>query len=108
MATHRSRRSKSQDFHAADLIEHLCTERAWSSYDLAEATERVAGERGKPALAVSRRTISRILTEGSIPHARVKAGIALALDVSPWQIWGAGAMPLPHQVEYREFRRVAA
>lgn len=101
MATHRSRRSGRRDDHAADLIEHLCVERAWSAYDLARETERIARERERPELCVSRRTIDGIVNEGRVPTARVKAGVALALGVAPWQLWGAGAMPLPHQVQYR-------
>lgn len=96
----RSRRSMNRDDHAAALLEHLCTARAWSAYDLSEATRRIAMERNEPRLYVSRRTVDRILREGTIPYARCKAGIALALDVAPWQLWGAGAMPLPHQAQY--------
>lgn len=101
MPTQRSRRSTARDDHAAALIEHLCTARAWSAYDLSAATQLIAKERSEPRLAVSRRTIDRILADGTIPYARCKAGIALALDVAPWQLWGAGAMPLPHQSQYR-------
>lgn len=81
--------------HAAELIRQLCTARAWSSYDLAEATSVVAKRRRDPRLHVSRRTICRVLAQAVIPSARVKCGIALALELAPWQIWGAGALPLP-------------
>lgn len=102
MATQRGRRRKqSRDDHAADLIEQLCEARAWSSYDLAAATERVAEARDDGRFAVSRRTIDRIYGEGAVPSARVKCGIALALDLAPWQIWGPGAIPLMHQQAHR-------
>jgi lambda repressor-like predicted transcriptional regulator len=83
--------------HAAKLINQLCVERAWSAYDLAAATATVAKRRRDARFEVSRRTINRVLSQDSIPSARVKCGIALALDVAPWQIWGAGAMPLLHE-----------
>jgi hypothetical protein len=34
--------------------------------------------------------------DGSVPTARVKCAIALVLGVAPWQLWGPGAMALPH------------
>lgn len=83
--------------HAAELIEQLCVARAWSAYDLAAATAAVAKRRRDSRYAVSRRTINRVLSQDAIPSARVKCGIALALDVAPWQIWGVGAMPLLHE-----------
>lgn len=83
--------------HAAELINQLCVARAWSAYDLSAATAAVAKRRRDPRYAVSRRTVNRVLSQHVVPSARVKCGIALALDVAPWQIWGVGAMPLLHE-----------
>lgn len=84
--------------HAAELIEQLCLARGWNAYDLAAATAVVGKRRRDPSrYEVSRRTISRVLSAQTIPSARVKCGIALALDVAPWQLWGKGAMPLLHE-----------
>jgi hypothetical protein len=81
--------------HAAELIRQLCVARAWSPYDLAVQTAIVAKRRKDPRLAVSRRTINRVLSQDVVPSARVKCGIALALDVAPWDVWGPGALPIP-------------
>jgi hypothetical protein len=97
MATHRSRRFTARDDHAGALIEEMCTERAWGPADLARATKLIAASRADARFEVSRRTIERIVNDGHIPGARLKCGIALALDVSPWQLWGPGALPLAHQ-----------
>lgn len=97
MAAHRSRRRNSRDDHAGELIEEMCVERAWSLEDLARETERIARLREQPRLAVSRRSIERVVFDGHVPGARVKCGIALALGLAPWQLWGAGALPLAHQ-----------
>lgn len=99
MPTHRSGRSRRRDDHAAALIEQLCVAKAWGAADLARETNRIARDRQDPRLCVSRKTIDRILLEGTIPQARVKCGIALALNVAPWQLWGPGAMPLAHQAQ---------
>jgi hypothetical protein len=96
MATHRSRRRCSRDDHAGELVEHLCLSRAWGPVDLAAATDQLAKARKDPRFAVSRRTIERVMFDGSVPTARVKCAIALVLDVAPWQLWGPGAMSLPH------------
>lgn len=96
MATHRSRRKRSRDDHAGELIEHLCLARAWGPMDLAIATGTLAKQREDPRFAVSRRTLERVMFDGAVPTARVKCAIAIALDVAPWQLWGPGAMALPH------------
>jgi uncharacterized protein GlcG (DUF336 family) len=93
---HGGRRRRSRDDHAGELVEHLALARAWGAIDLALATSKLAQERNDPRLAVSRRTIERVMFDGAVPSARVKCAIALALDVAPWQLWGPGAMALPH------------
>lgn len=100
MSAHRSGRGRPRDDHAAALIEQLCVSKAWSAADLSRETDRLAKERQDPRFCVSRKTIDRIRYEGTIPQARVKCAIALALDVAPWQIWGPGAMPLAHQMQH--------
>lgn len=97
MATHRSRRFIARDDHAGALIDELCTLKAWGPGDLARATKLIAQSRGDARFEVSRRTVERIVKDGHVPGARLKCGIALALEVAPWQLWGPGAMPLAHQ-----------
>jgi|SRR4051812_29200375 hypothetical protein len=96
MATHRTRRHRSRDDHAGELVEYLCIARAWGAGDLATATEELAHSRRDSRFAVSRRTVERVMFDGAVPTARVKCAIALVLGVAPWQLWGPGAMALPH------------
>lgn len=99
MPTQRARRKRqTRDYHAADVITYLCEQRAWGSYDLARATAELAKQREDGRFNVSRRTLDRILNEGTVPQVRVKCAVALVLDVEPWRIWGPGAMALPHQM----------
>jgi hypothetical protein len=94
--------------HAAELIHQLCVARAWSAQDLAAATAVVAKHRRDPRLHISRRTVNRVLSRDVAPSARVKCAIALALDMAPWQIWGAGAVPIPGTAGHGPALAVAA
>lgn len=97
MATQPKRRPRPLDRHAGALIQALCVGRGWNAADLAFACGDVAKERSDPRFAVSRRTIERVMYGGKVPNARVQCGIALALAVAPWDLWGEGALPLPGQ-----------
>lgn len=85
------RRRTSRDLHAGALIREFMAEAGMNAEDLADATQRIALERGKPRMGVSRRTIDRIVLDGHVPLEYRKAGIALVMGRPPWRIWGGGA-----------------
>lgn len=85
-------RKPNRDYAAGELIAAMREDRGMSRGDLVAAM-RLANPRD-PRMHVSERTLARIEDDGAIPTARVKFALAVALEMLPSQIWGAGRRAL--------------
>lgn len=84
------------DWHAAQTLDRLMSDRGWNPRDVEIASRRT----GDPRRVASYRTIYRILKTGHKPTRPVRREIAEAFGLKPSQIWtsdqwGNLAPPLP-------------